>query len=285
MISKIDYKVNPKENLYFYVRLVASLVLYYLIVWAAIETFQSDLPAMKTAMILYVYAIIIILYIFIRFGVLIGYLKGNAIKLNHNQFPEIYQSVVKQSELLGLTTTPNVYILQSGGILNAFAARFMGHNYIVLYSEMVEAAIAQDKSILDFVIGHELGHIKRHHMLKNLLLLPSHLVPFLGAAYSRACEYTCDNIGHALSPAGVRSGLLLLASGATIYKKVNIREYIAQDYTEDGFWKWFSEKVSSHPNLTKRLTCFVNSNDSAMIDQPVAVAERKEEDHSRYLPK
>lgn len=124
--------------------------------------------------------------------------------------------------------------------------------------------------------------------------MPSYLIPFLGSANSRACEYTCDNIGHALSPFGVKSGLLLLASGKTIYKKVNLKEFIKQDYSEDGFWKWFAEIVSSHPNLTKRLAAFIDvkapavvMNRALLIEEPTvepAVVVTKEEDHNRYMP-
>jgi Zn-dependent protease with chaperone function len=285
MDSKVEYKVNSKEKVYFYLRLVASLGLYYLIIRLLIFSIHLGNPRMTSVFLLYFYIFLIILYLFFRFGILIGYLKGNAIKLNKNQFPDIYQIVLKQSELLGLRSAPNVFIMQSDGVLNAFAARFFGRNYIVLYSEIVEAAYDQDINILEFIIGHELGHIKRNHMVKNILLLPSHLIPFLSSAYSRACEYTCDNIGHSLSPAGVKSGLLLLAAGKSIFKKVNLKEYLTQVYSEDGFWKWFAEAVSSHPNLTKRLASFKDVIETTTISETVPVIEKKEEDYSRYMPK
>lgn len=294
MDSKIDYQVNSRENVYFYIRIFASLGLYYLLVKLFILSLKVTGPQMTGIFVVYFYVFIFVVFLFFRFGLLIGHLKGNAIKLSKNQFPDIHQVVVKQSELLGLSSIPSVYILQSGGVLNAFAARFLGRNYIVLYSEIVESAYEQDKAILEFIIGHELGHIKQNHMMKNFLLLPSYLIPFLGSAYSRACEYTCDNIGHALCPSGAKSGLLVLASGKTIYKKVNLNEFLKQDYSEDGFWKWFAEKVSSHPNLTKRLAAFGDEKQSpvamsraSLIEQPTfepPVIEKKEEDHNRYMP-
>jgi Zn-dependent protease with chaperone function len=285
MNSTVDYKVCGKEQRYFYIKLVISAVLYFLIFWLIDLSLESDSKLMASVYIVYVYLILIIFYFFFRFGILIGHLKGNAIKVNNNQLPDIYHIVEKQSVLLGLRSVPDVYILQSGGVLNAFATNFLGKNYIVLYSEIVETAYEQDKNLLEFIIGHELGHIKRNHMIKRLLLMPSSLIPFLGFAYSRACEYTCDNIGYSLSPKGVRSGLLVLASGKSIFKRVNIPEYLLQNNVENGFWKWFSEKVSSHPNLTKRLACFVSSNEPVTIAENVSAEVKKEEDYQRFMPR
>ena len=295
MDSKLDYPVNSRENVYFYMRLLISLGLYYGIVKLILLSFQQTGEVVMTIYAAYAYVALIFLFFFFRFGLLIGHLRGNGVKVGKNQFPDIHQMAVKQAELLGLSSVPSIYILQSGGVLNAFASRFLGRNYIVLYSEIVEAAYDQDKTILEFIIGHEMGHIRRNHMLKNLILLPSYLVPFLGAAYSRACEYTCDNIGHALSPAGAKGGLLVLASGKSIYKKVNLNEFIMQDASEDGFWKWFAEKVASHPNLTRRLGALgeekvsttARSRASLLEEVTIATAvvEVKEDDYNKYMPR
>ncbi len=284
MDPNIEYRVHPKETVYFLLMLLVSAGLYYGLVWLLMKAYHSESELKATVFVICFYGGLIILFLFFRFGLLIGYLKGNAVKLNKHQFPEIYQSVLKQSDQLGLRKAPHVFILQSGGLLNAFAARFLGRNYIVLYSEIVETALEQEPEILDFIIGHELGHIKRNHMLKRLIVIPAWVIPFLGSAYSRACEYTCDRIGHALSPAGTRGGLLVLASGRTLYKKVNLKAYLAQDQTEDGFWKWFAEKASSHPNLTRRLASFPFASEPDITAVKTQLVERKEEDHSRYMP-
>lgn len=285
-MTRIDYSVHKKETVYFIISLVASLFLYFYIVSLIYGLFNSSFDQGKAFvfMILF-YAAMFAVYFFFRFGVLIGHLRGNAIKVSKNQFPDIYNIVYNQAYSLGMNSIPDVYIMQSGGALNAFAARFMGNNYIVLYSEIVESAYEQDKNILEFIIAHELGHIKRNHMVKRLLLLPSLIIPFLGAAYSRACEYTCDGIGYALAPNGVKGGLLILGSGRSIYKKVNVDEYLHQGKTADGFWVWFAEKVSSHPNLTNRLAVF--GKESILIQTVPAATitnESAESDHSKYMP-
>ena len=214
-------------------------------------------------------------------GLLVGYIKGNAIKINERQFPEIYNVVVSQSQQLELRKTPDAYLLQSGGVLNAFATRFVGRNYVIIYSEVFGLANSNSPEALHFVIGHELGHIKRKHILKRMLLFPSFIIPFLGKAYSRGCEYTCDRIGYALSPRGAQTGLLVLSAGRELYNEVNAKEFMMQQNREDGFWPWFAEKLSSHPHLTKRVSQFpeVVNDDLRKAVKPIET-----NDHSKYLP-
>lgn len=141
-------------------------------------------------------------------------------------------------------------------MLNAFATRFFGRNFIVLYSDILETAYEKGNKALEFVIAHEFGHIKRNHITKQLLTFPSRIIPFLNPAYSRACEYTCDNIGYSLCPEGAENGMLVLAAGKRLYSKVNKDEFVNSSNMEFGFWKWFAEIISSHPNLPKRISRF-----------------------------
>jgi Zn-dependent protease with chaperone function len=79
------------------------------------------------------------------------------------------------------------------------------------------------------------------------------IFPFLGSAYSRACEYTCDRYGNALEPEGGVDGLLVLAAGRDLYSQVNATEYMKQRETESGFFVQYAEIISTHPNLPKRV--------------------------------
>jgi Zn-dependent protease with chaperone function len=188
----------------------------------------------------------------------IGYLRGNAVMVGPKQFPEIFDSLTAQSAKLGLKRVPTMYLLQGDGLLNAFAARFSGRNYVVLYSDIMSAAYEEGMPAVEFVIGHELGHIKRNHVggLRTWLILPAKLIPFLGSAYSRACEYTCDNIGYSLCPAGAEKGILILAAGRDLYKRVNTSELLYNAAHERGFATWFAEIFSTHPHIAKRVAMF-----------------------------
>lgn len=250
-MEKLVYKINPKENIYFTVKLLFSIAIYVLIAFAIYSLFTTS-ALISQFLVLIIYGVLIALYVFFATGIMIGHIKGNGVRITKNQFPEIYQILEKQCEQLDMEVPP-VYMMQHGGVLNAFATKFIGRNYVVIYSEIFDLAFEEGIDELSFVVAHELGHIKRNHISKRLWLFPSIIIPFLNSAYSRACEYTCDNIGNALSPSGSKLGLLILASGKTSYKKVNMDEYLNSSRNETGFWLWFSEKVSSHPNLPKRI--------------------------------
>jgi len=255
MEPSLNYETHPKERVYFILNVIAALVGYSLFYLLLTSIFKSQESLIAFTPVLF-YMVLIGLYVFFRRGIMTGFLQGNSVKVSENQFPAIHDIVVAQSNALGLKYLPDVYIFQSGGALNAFAMRFFGANYVVLNSDIVEEALANSEDALKFIVGHELGHVKRRHMTKFVWLFPAFVIPFVRSAYSRSCEYTCDNIGHALCPEGSVPGLLILAAGKSIWKQVNYRAYQAQEWENDGFWAWFAEKVSSHPRLTKRVGRF-----------------------------
>jgi Zn-dependent protease with chaperone function len=112
-----------------------------------------------------------------------------------------------------------------------------------------------DIEAVKFVLAHELGHVKRGHNQKRFWTFPSSLVPFLMAAYSRACEYTCDNIGGSFIPGetGRLQGLLLLAGGKDLYKEIDINSYLDTAKQNRSFAVKFVNMFISHPYLPSRI--------------------------------
>lgn len=247
----MNIKINKKENLYLGIMITVSLFMYYGIFSAIIK---NPLYAKSFGILLF-YVGIFIAFNFITSIYLIGYIQGNSIRISKNQFPDIFEILEKQSNNLRLNKTPEMYVLQGNGVLNAFATRFARKNFIVLYSDVFEMAYENGKEAVSFIIGHELGHIKRKHIsfLKTIFTLPARLIPFLGSAYSRSCEYTSDNIGFNLAPKGALKGLLILSAGKKLYSKINLYN-ILNDKSKKGFAYWVAEKLSSHPYLVKRIT-------------------------------
>ncbi|TET06485.1 M48 family peptidase [Candidatus Dependentiae bacterium] len=241
----MKFEINYKERLYFGIMLVISFLAYSYLVYTMFLAKSY----------IYFYIIAFLLFRLLSSLFLIGYIKGNAIKISKEQFPDIFDILQNHSQILGLKKTPDMYVLQGNGVLNAFATRFSRKNFVVLYSDIFEMAYEEGKDAVSFIIGHELGHIKRNHVgfIKSILILPAHFIPFLNTAYSRACEYTCDNVGYNLSAKGATSGLLILAAGKKLYKKIDLSNLINNAKDRPGFAFWFSELFFTHPHLIKRL--------------------------------
>jgi Zn-dependent protease with chaperone function len=192
-------------------------------------------------------------------GLALGRVRGNAVRVSERQFPQLYRLAVAHSKRLGLKQVPAVYVMESGGLLNAFATRFLGRDFVILYSDVLELALAQGEAAVGFIMGHELAHVWRGHLKHRWLTTPGRLFPYLGAAYSRACEYTCDRLGAYCQPEGAISGLLVLAAGKQLHPHVDVKEYAAQAVSEQGFWVRRAELMSSHPLLPKRVAALLKA--------------------------
>jgi Zn-dependent protease with chaperone function len=180
--------------------------------------------------------------------------RGSAVRLGPDQFPDLYARVAELAARMELSRTPDAYLMQGNGALNAFATRFLRTHLVVLLSDLLEAC-GENQAAKAMVIGHELGHIRAGHLRARWLLMPASFVPFLGSALSRAREYTCDRYGCA--PAGNRdgalTGLAILAAGAKYGPLVNHTVLAEQRRDLRGAWMIIGEWLGSHPPLAKRV--------------------------------
>jgi Zn-dependent protease with chaperone function len=243
---------KARENVLYVLNLCVSvLVVYWL--YTIIVRLRSSTEAVSITTIIITYAAIIIVYVFFAKGLLIGHFRGNGIRISQNQFPGVYHIYRDQLEKHGIRREPKLYCVQSNGVLNAFATRMTFKNYVVIYSEILQAAYEEGIDAVAFVLAHELSHIKRGHLIKNFFVYPAAILFPLRLAYSRACEYTCDIMGRQMSSERGTIGLVMLAAGRKLSRIVNIQEYIQNAKAERGFWVWFAEFMSAHPNLPKRI--------------------------------
>jgi Zn-dependent protease with chaperone function/type II secretory pathway pseudopilin PulG len=194
-----------------------------------------------------------IFYLFIQ-STLIAHIKGNGVELTEAQFPDLYAQFAACCERLQMKKRPRAFILNGNGGFNAFATRFLGVQYVVLLSDIVDA-MSQHEDGVRFYIGHELGHLRMKHLSGNLLRLPVLWLPLLGAAYSRARESTCDRHGLACSgsPEGAARALSALAAGGKRWREINVEDYCRQAGQSSGFWMSFHELIAGYPWLTKRV--------------------------------
>jgi Zn-dependent protease with chaperone function len=238
--------VHPKEKLYFGLCVIVSIAIYLFVASLILEGGPSS-------GVIVFYLILGFAGYFLVHGLFLGHVRGNGVRVSERQFPELNAMAERHCRRLGIDETPAIFVLQSGGLLNAFATRFLGRNFVVLYSDVLALANQKGEKAVSFVVGHELGHVRRKHMTRRALLYPAMMLPFLGGAYSRGCEYTCDRFGNALEPEGGVDGLLVLAAGRDLYNQVNADEFMKQRETESGFFVRFAEILSTHPTLPKRV--------------------------------
>ena len=66
-------------------------------------------------------------------------IRGSAVRLGPDQFPELYNRVTELAQRFGLRCMPDVYLMQQNGMRNAFATRFVRSHMIVLLSDLLEA--------------------------------------------------------------------------------------------------------------------------------------------------
>jgi Zn-dependent protease with chaperone function len=176
-------------------RLRGERVLYLLVVLVAVLLWAL----LAVSVVGLLYALLLGIFFFLAHTVFIAHVRGSGVRLGAGQFPELHERVARMARRLGLKDIPEAYLMQADGSLNALATQFLGRSCIVLYSELIEAC-GDNEAALDFIIAHELAHLRAGHLRARWLLLPGLFVPLLGSAYSRACEYTADRA--ALQAAG-----------------------------------------------------------------------------------
>lgn len=236
---------HPKETSYFTLMAVVSGIIWIPMVPLAFMGFFVSIPFVFFAWLSSLYFKAIIL--------------GSSVKVSAEQYPEIYERAVHVCKELSISTVPDIFIVNSNGIINAVAYKALDKRYVFLYSSLVDLLLMKGhKKELDFVLAHELGHHAAGHVSfwKNLFLFWGKLLPFIGSAYSRACELTADRIGHYfVNDVQVSSralGALALGSGSLV-DTFNIQAFKKQDAEIPEFMGFIYKVFSSHPRTTRRI--------------------------------
>jgi len=238
--------VYPREKSLGLITLVLGLIAWLVII----------LATLGTALIYLLFGFIF--YLFAQSG-LIAWLRGTGVRLSDEQFPDLYLQYLQCCKKLGMVEPPEVYILQGDGIMNAFATRFLGRNFVIVLTDTLDAMREQPDGI-NFYFGHELGHIKQGHLTGHFWRMPVLWLPLIGAAYSRAQEYTCDMHGRACcdNPESAARALSVLAAGAEKWKSINLVQYARQTMKNRGFLPDLHELLSGYPWLTKRVARMIS---------------------------
>jgi Zn-dependent protease with chaperone function len=185
--------------------------------------------------------------------------RAHCMRIGENQMPLVHRLSMTAANRLNLPSI-DVFVRQSPDF-QAFTTGVGRQAWIVLHSSLIEALSPAE---LLYVIGHEMGHIKRRHVFWQTLVNPvgGPTVPLLApllqvvfSSWSRAAEFAADRAGL------IASRDLEAACGALI--KITVGLEAAKGLTHDAFLESFrgqheaiaaaSELMDSHPLMARRV--------------------------------
>ena len=181
-------------------------------------------------------------------------IRGSAVLVSEQQFPAIAAVRDEFARRLQLRRTPELYVTNGNGQLNAFAASAYRVDFVVVHSELFANLYQNNREGLAFIVGHELGHIRLHHtrLWYQLSLAFINVIPLIPGFLSRAREYSSDRHGAFMEPQG-EEGLVLLTAGRYVYRQVVVTDLLNQAAHVRGFWSEVAQLTQSHPLTVWRL--------------------------------
>lgn len=132
-------------------------------------------------------------------------LRGSNFRVTEQSCPELYNQVKNIAAVLDVEDFPEIYT-EWGYYVNAYTSGYKEDTLLTIYSGAVDLLT---KEQLDYIIGHEFGHIKSKHLLyhmmadmfatfANQLPIASELILPLRIAltyWHRMSEFTADRAG------------------------------------------------------------------------------------------
>lgn len=186
-----------------------------------------------------------------------NHMRFSLLKITENSNSKLHKLVKIAAFRLGIPEVP-VYIQQESS-LNAFTIGFWGNNQIVIYSGLLD--ILSPEEIL-FVLGHEMGHIKREHTTWLSLLSPArnYSIPVISDGmkvifnnWSLKAEYSADR-GGLIATRDLNNSISALLRLIGKKENINFEEYIKEFETKasDPIFK-VSEYFIDHPYIPNRI--------------------------------
>jgi len=186
-------------------------------------------------------------------GIHSAFIRGNSIRLSREQIPQIYGILEEHCAKLGLCYVPELYLSEDA--ISGPAQAFSGwrRDYIVLNLKLAESEMGENRAILAFTLGRELGRIRLGHLKWWNEMLIAHVskLPFLRAPLLAVRTYSCDRYGAFLA-ASKLNDLLAQATGRKALRNLNLDDYLRQAREYRGFWARLAGIMNESPPLLWR---------------------------------
>lgn len=231
------------EHIYFFLGLLLGVVIIFYVVGVSLYV--------SLGLIIFALATVILVN---------SSLIGSSLLITHKSLPKVHTILDKTSKKLGIKT-PKLYIQQSPE-LSAFTIGISNPS-VVLTSGLYEVL---DDEELEFVIGHEYGHILFHHNIATTFLYPAgKQIPYLNYFndfWSRKTEYTADRIGLFCSGDIDKSisALSKIAVGTKAFASLGKNYFMSQKEDIDSLAEKLGETLSNHPYTVNRIAKLISFN-------------------------
>jgi Zn-dependent protease with chaperone function len=189
--------------------------------------------------------------------------RKNMIRVSENSFKSVFKLAKIAAYRLKLPL-PEVFITEDPQY-NAYTMGFYRYGFIVINSSMARDFKADE---LLFVIGHEMGHMKKYHTTWLNLLAPARvggarfifapLMQVIFNVWSVKAEYTADQAG-LIACKDVNSAvvsLLKIAGGRQVEKEVDIGKIVNR--RADEILSGMAEYLGTHPFIENRVKQLIN---------------------------
>jgi Zn-dependent protease with chaperone function len=207
---------------------------------------------------------------FVPVVVIIGYyasrtnhraLLAQSQKVSPESVPEILPLINTNSARLQVEPV-DVFIVPSNR-LNAYTFGMDSPKAIVLYSSLFKI---MDRDEIQFILGHEQGHVKLGHTVLNTLVggmagIPSSygalvIMELAFRWWNRACEYSADRAGvlACALPNKAISALIKLEAGPIALTQSGMQAALQHiEAEDDDILQNVGELLASHPMVAKRV--------------------------------
>jgi len=188
-------------------------------------------------------------------------LLAQAVQVSAQSAPDMIPLIQTNSARLQVEPV-NVFIVPSNR-LNAYTFGMDSPKAVVLYSSLFKI---MDQDEIQFILGHEMGHVKLGHTWLNTLVGGMAGIPSsVGAAavmelafrwWNRSCEYSADRAGLLAcgKPNKAISALVKLEAGPAARTQAGLQAAIQHISTEDDdIMHNLEELIASHPLIAKRI--------------------------------
>jgi Zn-dependent protease with chaperone function len=187
-------------------------------------------------------------------------LLRHALKVSQLTLPDMI-TLIKESQKRLQVEGIDIF-LASNRTLNAYTFGLSNPKAIILHDSLIKV---MDRGEIQFILGHEMGHVALGHTWLNSLIggmagIPapysaSYFLALIFRWWNRACEYSADRAGLLAcnQPSKAISALVKLESSGRISSQDLERAYQKIQAEDDDPISSLVELTATHPMLIKRI--------------------------------